>query len=127
MKLKKIAAAILAAGVLAISAPSLGAGTGANIASAEDYSDFLVENDFEYSLSADGSSATIAGYVGNEANIVIPDTLGGAPVKSIHHDAFYTHYQLESVKLPESLEYVGPHAFEGTRIKSIDVPKNVSD
>lgn len=127
MKLKKIAAAILAAGVLAISAPSLGAGMGANIASAEDYSDFLVENDFEYSLSADGSSATIAGYVGNEANIVIPDTLGGAPVKSIHHDAFYTHYQLESVKLPESLEYIGPHAFEGTRIKSIDVPKNVSD
>ncbi len=47
-------------------------------------------------------------------------------VKSIMDGAFYGEVYLESVVLPDSLEFIGESAFAETGIKSVTLPKNLN-
>lgn len=49
----------------------------------------------------------------------------GEGVKSIMENAFLYEIYLESITLPESIEYIGDNAFAYTGIKSINIPSKV--
>ena len=52
--------------------------------------------------------------------IILPQTITG-----ISNNAFVGGYKLKSVSLPESLRYIGKHAFSTTSITSIIIPEGV--
>ena len=65
---------------------------------------------FEY--TSDGESVTITKYVGEYADVVIPSTIDGLPVKSIGYRAFYDCSSLTSVEIGDSVTSIGNMAFE---------------
>ncbi len=69
-------------------------------------------NGYIYSVRARGEKtyAVIEEYTGTGRNIILPDTLGGYPVTTIS-SAFKENQNLESVTIPETIEYIWPHAF----------------
>lgn len=84
----------------------------------------------------DGSTLTISGdgYMPNGTDQCWSNALGSRKitkliieegVKSIMEDAFYGQDKLESVILPDSLEFIGDAAFAETGIKSVVLPKNL--
>ena len=109
MKLKKIAAAVLAAAVLAAT-PAAGAllSQFSVTANAED---ILTEGDYSYTVNEDGETVTITKYSGSDAEVVIPETLGGKNVTSIGYNAFYGCESLTSITIPDSVTTIGDFAF----------------
>lgn len=63
---------------------------------------------FEYVIIDD--EATIIDYTGNAINVIIPDTLGGAPVTALGPYSIPGEY--ESVQIPASMKDIDPTAFE---------------
>ena len=57
------------------------------------------EGDFEYWVS--NGEATVTGYAGDAAEVVVPDTLGGYPVTSIGGFAFQGCDSLVQINLPD--------------------------
>lgn len=55
-------------------------------------------------------------------NIVLPPT-----VERIHKGAFATLNNLESINLPQCLNYLGERCFSKTKIKKIEIPKGVKE
>lgn len=83
------------------------------------------EGDFEYSVS-DGE-ATVTGYTGDAAELVVPETLGGYPVTSIGKHAFEDCGSLVSIDLPEGLKSIGDGAFyDCSSLTSIDLPEGLT-
>lgn len=68
------------------------------------------EGDFTYSIS--DSQATITGYTGSAAELILPDTLGGYPVTAIRYCAFRNHPSLTRVVIPEGVLVIGSRAFQ---------------
>ncbi|MDO4836876.1 MAG: leucine-rich repeat protein [Clostridia bacterium] len=66
-----------------------------------------VESEFDF----DASTGTITAYNGYATYLSIPETIGGAAVKAIGANAFYGHYYLAVLELPEGLETIGENAF----------------
>ncbi len=58
----------------------------------------------------DGKSA-ISAYT--EGDVVIPDTINGAPVTAIGDSAFKDCDKITSITIPDSVETIAPNAFEG--------------
>ncbi|MDR0883024.1 MAG: InlB B-repeat-containing protein [Oscillospiraceae bacterium] len=79
--------------------------------------------DYEYSISA--GKATITRYNGSAENLVIPATLGGAPVTELNN-AFYDCDSLVSVTIPGSVTTIGFYAFWGcNNLTSVVIPSSV--
>lgn len=55
--------------------------------------------------------ATVTGCDQVRGEVVIPETLGGAPVTRIGEGAFYYEYSITSVKIPDTVEYIDDYAF----------------
>ena len=85
-------------------------------------------NDFVYKYDVYGSQCvSIVGYDGDEKDIVIPEEIAGLPVKKIDKDAFLDYSRLETIRLPENLEFIGSYAFKDcVNLLQIDIPKSVS-
>ena len=66
-----------------------------------------VESEFDF----DASTGTITAYNGYATYLSIPETIGGVAVKAIGTNAFYGHYYLAVLELPEGLETIGENAF----------------
>ena len=67
--------------------------------------------------------ATITGYLGTEADLVIPDTLKNAPVVEIDANVFYGNTDLESVTMPDTITIIGADAFCAcSNLKSVKLP-----
>lgn len=69
----------------------------------------LQEGDYTYTVS--GSEATITGYTGSGGNIVIPDQLGGFPVRFIAENSFASKSTLTGVVIPDSVTEIYTQAF----------------
>ena len=67
------------------------------------------EKDFQYEIH-DGK-ATVTGYSGNDAEVVIPEKLGGYPVRVIGYMAFDNNKILSSIIIPDGVETIDMHAF----------------
>lgn len=122
MKLKKIAAAVLAAAVLATT-PAAGAllSPFSVTANAED---ILTEGDYSYTVNEDGETVTITDYSGTDTEVVIPSVLGGKTVTEIRHRIF-CYCSPTSVTIPDSVTTMEWSVFSGcTSLESISVEKN---
>lgn len=86
------------------------------------------EGDFTYTVT-DGQ-AQVTQYTGNsgDGDIIIPSTLGGAPVTSIGYQVFHIcPAGLTSISLPEGLTSIGGWAFSGcTNLTSISLPESLT-
>lgn len=69
------------------------------------------DGNFRYFISED--KAIVTKYLGKDADVVIPDKLGGYYVNEIFSDAFSDNRYIESVKMPQKLQYIGISAFSG--------------
>ena len=47
-------------------------------------------------------------------------------LKRIEYRTFKNCYNLENIKLPEKLEYIGKQSFEGSYLKEVTIPESVS-
>jgi hypothetical protein len=79
----------------------------------------------EYEISSDGSYYSVVG-IGTckSANIVIPATYRGIPVKAIAKEAFLNCGSITSITIPEGVTKIGTDAFKGTKL--IQNEKNVA-
>lgn len=68
-------------------------------------------NGFIYGIT--DTEATIIEYIGNDSNVIIPDTIDGLPVTEIFDRAFWFNKNLKTVTLSENLKSIGESAFEG--------------
>lgn len=80
------------------------------------------EGDFDF----DASTGTITSYNGFATYLSIPDTIGGTPVKAIGSEAFWGHYYLTVLELPEGLESIGEGAFSHCQtLYDVDFPSTL--
>ncbi len=88
-----------------------------------------LENGFELAL-VDGKNAYEVVGIGTitGANIVIPDIYNGYPVIGISNNAFRNIYQIKTVTLPDTIQYIGYDAFRGCgALESINLPNSITD
>ena len=70
----------------------------------------ILDFPYVYVLNSNGD-ATITGYTGNDADLVIPASLDGHSVTSIGYRMFSHCSNLTSVTIPESVTSIGEDAF----------------
>ena len=63
---------------------------------------------------------------GQEKDIVVPSEYNGKPVVGIRGNVFQNLTYIESVSLPDTIEYIRGHAFDGTSISSINLSSNLT-
>jgi hypothetical protein len=71
-------------------------------------------------------SLVITGYNGGPANVIIPSSIDGVPVRKIGDRAFRLK-GLTGVTLPEGLEYIGAQAFFGNKLSIVEIPTSVKE
>ena len=86
--------------------------------------------DIVYDLDTDGRTATVSGYVGNEASVSIPATVEYegmvCNVVCIGVDAFHFCTTLESVVIPQGVTLIRDNAFYGCRsLKNVELPEGM--
>ncbi|APC79885.1 cell wall-binding repeat-containing protein [Clostridium botulinum] len=79
---------------------------------------FDEKTDFEF------SNGKITKYIGNEIDIVIPETIRGEKVTAIEDSAF-KNKNLTSVKIPKTVESIGMQAFAKNNLTSIELPESL--
>lgn len=68
-----------------------------------------LSNGFAYTVN--GGEATITGYEGTVANLVIPSSIAGYPVTKIGDFAFWTNGVIETAQIAGSVKRIGNYAF----------------
>jgi uncharacterized repeat protein (TIGR02543 family) len=76
----------------------------------------------DYDISADG---TIEHYYGTDANLTIPESIGGVDVKEIGDYAFYES-GVTSVVIPEGVTVIGEGAFAESAVQSVSLPQTLT-
>ncbi len=88
----------------------------------------IVSTDDEYDYEIVDGGASITSYKGSDTEVVIPDTIGGAPVTSIGFYAFEAKDQLLTVTMPETVTKICECAFCGcTSLYSINIPQGMQE
>lgn len=67
---------------------------------------------YRYRLSGSGTVRLVA-YAGCASHVEVPAVIEGVSVTSLATNLFRDHDELQSVSLPDSVEYVGNHVFDG--------------
>lgn len=89
---------------------------------------YITLNGFMFDINKNGY-AVIHEYVGEETDVVIPDTLLGAKVLTIDDYAFFENTEIKSVSFENAsqLSSIGTDAFYGcTSLKSVVIPGSVT-
>lgn len=76
-------------------------------------SDKFVDGDFIYLISEDNTYTKLVGYSGTDAEVIVPEKLGGKPVVSIGSNAFSGLKFIKSVVIEASLVQLLESAFSG--------------
>ena len=78
-------------------------------------------------FSVSGGNATLTGYTGSAASVVIPTTYNGSPVTSIGFETFAFCSSLMSITIPNSVTSIGKLAFYSCEsLTSITIPDSVT-
>ncbi len=84
---------------------------------------------FRYSI-ADGI-VTIEGYDTDDRSLItsltVPETVNGIAVTHIQNGAFSGYTELESLTLPDTVEFIGVGAFDGTALSELKLPENIKE
>ena len=85
------------------------------------------EDDFKVYIRAGGfrKGADIIEYTGNKSKVRIPSVIKGQPVIGIESKAFMNK-GLQSVIIPDTVDFIGYQAFEGNQLTSIAIPGKVT-
>ncbi len=87
-------------------------------------------NDFIYSINEDGATATIEGYLGSNADVIVPDTINGLTVTVIGIGAFSNNIpwnlELNSVVLPGTIEIIDKESFANGYITEVVISDGVT-
>lgn len=75
----------------------------------------LEDGESEFVINNDG---IIKAYLGNEANIVVPDVVNGKEPRKIGPQVF-SNSNIETITLPDTIESIGDDAFSNTNLKSV--------
>lgn len=135
MKMRKMAAAALAA-VLAVSAPLAGAASNAlSVTASASETEVKTEGDWMYIVNEDGKTVSITKYNGTDTEIEFPATLDGKPVITIvameingRNSPVIDAAATSSVKIPDSVTTIGHHAFmDCTSLTSVTIPNSVTE
>ena len=114
MKFKKVLAGALAA-VVAVGSLSIAA-----------FADTNVSGDYEYEVLDDGT-VSITKYLGEDENVVIPDTIAGMTVTVIGERAFGGNDYIVTVEIPDGVTTISIFAFYGcTSLTEINIPDSVT-
>lgn len=81
------------------------------------------ESLFDYSI--DNTGVVIEAYLGDNCEIVVPETIERRSVYKIEHEAFYENKQLKSVVLPKTLTIIGANAFAESTVGTIELPESL--
>lgn len=77
--------------------------------------------------TVEGGAARVTGYTGSAETLVVPETLGGAPVTTIGEHAFSGNKTLRSVTFPATLTEIETFAFyQCTALESAELPEGVT-
>lgn len=68
-------------------------------------------SDFAYVTNETGEYITIVRYKGENAEVVIPDTLNGKPVQEIGEYTFYSTPHVTAITIPSSVKKIGDPSF----------------
>lgn len=71
----------------------------------------LADTDGDFTYSVKDGKATITGYTGSDAELIIPSELGGKTVIAIGDSAFDANVTLTKVTIPEGVTAIGDSAF----------------
>lgn len=94
--------------------------------SISDTSNGGIAADFEYSVIRDGT-ISIDKYIGNAAEVVIPDTIDGIPVTLILSYSFYKT-SIKEVVIPETVTKIGEAAFrECKSLEKVFLPSKLKE
>ncbi len=78
-------------------------------------------DEFTYAVNEAGTGVVIVKYHGNDAAVVIPDSIDGMPVTEIGDEAFLNNSALTSITVPQTVERIGARAFKGcTRLQEMN-------
>lgn len=89
------------------------------------YAQWAAQNDAaEFTYTVENGAAAITGWQGGGEVLVIPDTLGGAPVVEIAAGAF-ADAPCKTVIFPDTLRRVQPGAFSGSAAESVTLFDNL--
>jgi len=88
------------------------------------------EADFTVTLTSDGTGAVIKGYTGKTAQVRIPETIQGMPVREIEAFSSSGSEFVTSVVIPQGVTKIGIGAFEkqsfdDSKLVSITIPEGV--
>lgn len=67
-------------------------------------------HDFDYTIDINGN-ATITGYTGSAADVIVPEAINGYPVVAIGVAAFSDKENIKSVTIPDTVTGIGSNAF----------------
>ena len=89
------------------------------------YAQWAAQNDAaEFTFTVNNGTATVTGWQGSGERLVLPDTLGGAPVVEIAAGAF-TNAACREVILPDTLRRIEPGAFTGCAVETLTLFDNL--
>ncbi|MBR2892524.1 MAG: leucine-rich repeat domain-containing protein, partial [Clostridia bacterium] len=80
-------------------------------------------NVFEYTV--ENGEATIVGATIEKGDVIIPNELGGYPVKKIGKKAFYSEYKIKSIFIQSGIEEIDEKAFASDDDRDDDVRINL--
>ena len=110
----------------AFAALPLSASAVENVTNVAKSSDSLESNDFRYSILDDGT-AVIDAYIGEDTDVVIPDTIEGKKVSGIGEGAFSYCDSLRKISIPYGVTSIEMSAFEECKsLTTVTIPASVS-
>ena len=84
---------------------------------------FYNEYDEDYNST---KCVRITGYVGKDAEVIIPETIADCPVTTVYDRAFAENKNITSVTIPESVKKIGMHAFlDCENLTEINLPSGL--
>jgi hypothetical protein len=86
----------------------------------------LAATDGTFNYTVTGGAATVDLYIGSGGNVVIPATLGGAPVTRIGNQAFQNKLTVTGVTIPGTVTSLGMASFGNTGLTSVSIPNSVA-